>query len=280
MTQPNVTEKKVSSSPEKTPVQNAAKPKPQVKLEANIKPIEPMILWISGGKGGVGKTTASRILTDLLLEQTDFIYGYDCDPINPQFKRFYNAEFLPLTSADRKTADIAVEALAEKIEAKAHEYIVIDSPAGEVDMLGQLEKRFAFMSNLNSMGARLTRVFVMSTTPESVNLLQRSLDDTKGLPVGHVAVRNLHFGGKHYFDVYEQSQTKTQLESRGGVTINLPELGEIATDSIDKSSLTFTAATEADSGLPVMRRSMVYQWRKNVRQEFSQAGKLLGVDHD
>ena len=239
--------------------------------------IEPLILWVSGGKGGVGKTTTARILTDLLTDQTDYIYGYDCDPINPQFKRFYDAEYLPITSADTKTADIAVEALAERIEAKGHDYIIIDSPAGEIDMLSQLEERFAFISNLKNMGARLTRVMVMSTTLESVNLLEHALRDAQGLPVAHVAVRNLHFGGPHYFDAYNRSPVKAELEKQGGMTIDFPELGAIATDSIDKQSLTYSDALSKESGLPTMRRSMVFQWREKCRQEFAKAEHLLGV---
>ena len=239
--------------------------------------IEPLILWVSGGKGGVGKTTTARILTDLLTDQTDYIYGYDCDPINPQFKRFYNAEYLPITSADTKTADIAVEALAERIEAKGHDYIIIDSPAGEIDMLSQLEERFAFVSNLKNIGARLTRVMVMSTTLESVNLLEHALSDAQGLPVAHVAIRNLHFGGPHYFDAYNRSPVKAELERQGGMTIDFPELGAIATDSIDKQSLTYSDAIEKESGLPTMRRSMVFQWREKCRKAFAEAEHLLGV---
>ena len=243
----------------------------------DLPPVQPLILWVSGGKGGVGKTTAARVLSDLLSDQTDAIYGYDCDPINPQFQRFYGAEYLPLIDADRKTADTAVETLAERIEAKKHQFIIIDSPAGEVDILGQLESRFAFVSGLKDIGAKLTRIFVMSTTPESVNLLQRSLDNSEGLPIGHIAVRNLHFGAQRYFDTYNNSNAKTLLEARCGRTIDFPQLGQIATDSIDQKSLTYFAATQKDCGLPTMRRSMIYQWRKNVRHEFSKAGRLLGL---
>ena len=252
-------------------------PEPEAKSEPEILPIEPLILWVSGGKGGVGKTTIARILVDLLSDKTDHIYGYDCDPINPQFKRFYGAEFLPLTSPDTKTADIALETLAERIETKAHEYIIIDSPAGEIDILGQLEERFAFISNLSQMGARLTRVLVMSNTLESVNLLEHAISSAKGLPVAHVAVRNLHFGGPHYFDAYNRSSVKAELEKQGGMTVDFPELGAIASSSIDQNSLTYSEALEKASGLPTMRRSMVYQWREQVRQEFAKAGHLLGV---
>ena len=260
--------------------QHPQKPEPKIKVvvEPIAEPaVEPLILWVSGGKGGVGKTTAARLLTDLLTEQTDYIYGYDCDPINPQFKRFYDAEYLPITSADTKTADIAVEALAERIEAKGHDYIIIDSPAGEIDLLSQLEKRFAFVSNLREIGARLTRVMVMSTTLESVNLLEHALRDAQALPVAHIAVRNLHFGGPHYFDAYNRSPVKAELERQGGMTIDFPELGAIATDSIDKKSLTYSDAIEKEGGLPTMRRSMVFQWRKQCRQEFAKAKHLLGV---
>ena len=263
-------------SKQKSSTAKASQPSTTSTLEA--KPIEPLILWVSGGKGGVGKTTTARILADLLSDKTDYIYAYDCDPINPQFKRFYGAEFLPITSPDTKTADIAVETLAERIENKANDYIIIDSPAGEVDMLGQLEERFAFVSNLRQMGARLTRVLVMSTTLESVNLLEHAISNAKGLPVAHVAVRNLHFGGPHYFDAYNRSSIKTELEKQGGMTVDFPELGAIATDSIEKKRLAYSEAIEKESGLPTMRRSMIYQWRENVRKEFSKAGHLLGVE--
>lgn len=257
---------------------------PVTKQNQNLQPepenpsVEPLILWVSGGKGGVGKTTTARILTDLLSDKTDHIYGYDCDPINPQFKRFYGAEFLPLMSPDTQTADIALETLAERIESKANDYIIIDSPAGEVDMLTQLEERFAFVSNLRQMGARLTRVLVLSTTLESVNLLEHAISNAKDLPVAHVAVRNLHFGKPHYFDAYNRSSIKTELEKQGGVTVDFPQLGAIANSSIDQNSLTYSSAIEKESGLPTMRRSMVYQWRENVRKEFSKAGHLLGVE--
>ena len=262
-------------SQQKLEAQTSHHPALETIAETQLAP--PLILWVSGGKGGVGKTTAARILTDLLLDKSNRIYGYDCDPINPQFKRFYGAEFLPLTSPDTKTADVALETLAERIEAKASDYIIIDSPAGEIDMLGQLEERFAFVTNLRQMGARLTRVMVMSTTLESVNLLEHALSNAKGLPVAHVAVRNLHFGGPHYFEAYNRSSVKTKLEEQGGVTVDFPELGAIACGSIDQQSLTYSDAIEKESGLPTMRRSMVYQWRESVRKEFAKAGHLLGV---
>ena len=144
-------------------------------------------------------------------------------------------------------------------------------------MLGQLEERFAFVTNLEQMGAKLTRVMVMSTTLESVNLLEHALSSAKGLPVAHVAVRNLHFGGPHYFESYNRSSVKTELEKQGGVTVDFPELGAIACGSIDQQSLTYSDAIEKESGLPTMRRSMVYQWRESVRKEFAKAGHLLGV---
>ncbi len=145
-------------------------------------------------------------------------------------------------------------------------------------MLTQLEERFAFVSNLRQMGARLTRVLVLSTTLESVNLLEHAISNAKGLPVAHVAVRNLHFGRPHYFDAYNRSIVKTDLEKQGGVTVDFPQLGAIASSSIDQNSLTYSSAIDKESGLPTMRRSMVYQWRENVRKEFSKAGHLLGVE--
>ncbi len=274
----SATRKSNNRAPDSTNNQALEKQSQNLQPEIETSSVEPLILWVSGGKGGVGKTTTARILIDLLSDKTDYIYGYDCDPINPQFKRFYGAEFLPLMSPDTQTADIALETLAERIESKANDYIIIDSPAGEVDMLGQLEERFAFVSNLRQMGARLTRVLVLSTTLESVNLLEHAISNAKGLPVAHVVVRNLHFGRPHYFDAYNRSSIKTELERQGGMTVDFPELGAIAADSIDTKSLTYSDAVKKESGLPTMRRSMVYQWREKVRQEFAKAGHLLGVE--
>ncbi|MEM9004490.1 MAG: hypothetical protein AAGE59_13320 [Cyanobacteria bacterium P01_F01_bin.86] len=271
------------SAPQKKLADNppATLPKPAriVSSDDLQKPqiVAPLILWITGCKGGVGKSTTARILTDLLAEKTEAIAKYDCDSKNPQFKRFYQAKYLPLMHSDLHKSDKALETLATVIEEKQHQYIIIDSPAGEVDALGKLEDRFAFTTNLPLLGAKLTRVFVLSTTPESTNLLNKALVDTKGLPVDHVVVRNLHFGGPEYFTSYNGSETKKQLERQGGITVDLPQLGAIAVASIDDKSLTYQQAMQPDSGFPIMRRSMVMRWREAVRQEFAQAGALLGV---
>ena len=61
------------------------------------------VIWITGGKGGVGKSTFARGLLDVLLDAEVNVAPFDGDPSNSQLFRYYqsvgNGVHIHLTSA-------------------------------------------------------------------------------------------------------------------------------------------------------------------------------------
>ena len=48
------------------------------------------VIWVTGGKGGVGKSTFARGLLDILREAGLNVAAFDGDPTNAQLFRYYD----------------------------------------------------------------------------------------------------------------------------------------------------------------------------------------------
>ena len=128
-----------------------------------------------------------------------------------------------------------------------------------------------------SLGYRVTVVSVLSRIKDSVNLLRMTLKRTAEFDVDHVAVKNLFFGKKERFLLFEGSKTKELLLDGGGVELFMPELFDDTYELLDQANLPFRVAVTAESGLLAAQRSRIFKWQKALKAEVMAAGEVLGV---
>ena len=229
------------------------------------------VIWITGGKGGVGKSTFSRGLLDVLLDAGVNVAAFDGDPTNAQLFRYYQNVGEGVQQIDLNQQGEADILLNQMEEGKADIFLV-DVAAGGSQTLLDLEGDIGLISEAMDMGYRYTVVSVMSRIKDSVNLLKASLEMTDDFDVQHVAVKNLYFGACDRFRLFDDSKTKGRLLEAGGMVLEMPDLFDDTYELLDQNNLPFRAML-ADKSFPRAQRSRINKWLKDFESEISKAAE-------
>ncbi|MFK8184492.1 MAG: P-loop NTPase [Phormidesmis sp.] len=228
------------------------------------------VIWVTGGKGGVGKSTFARGLLDILREAGLNVAAFDGDPTNAQLFRYYDG-------VQRIELDTQGEAdtLLNDMDAGKADIFLVDVAAGGSQTLLDLENDIGLISEVMDMGYRFTVVSVMSRIKDSVNLLKASLEMTSDFDVQHVAVKNLYFGNEDRFSLFKDSKTEARLKEGGGVVVEMPDLFDDTYELLDKLNLPFRSMLN-DESFPRAQRSRINRWLKDFEREVRKAGQETG----
>ena len=229
------------------------------------------VIWITGGKGGVGKSTFSRGLLDVLLDAGVNVAAFDGDPSNAQLFRYYQGvgEGVKCVDLDKQgEADV----LLNQMEVGKTDVFLVDVAAGGSQTLLDLEGDIGLISEAMDMGFRFTVVSVMSRIKDSVNLLKASLEMTDDFDVQHVAVKNLYFGDCDRFRLFDSSKTKGRLLERGGVVVEMPDLFDDTYELLDQLNLPFRSLL-SDRSFPRAQRSRINKWLKEFETAVERAAE-------
>lgn len=229
------------------------------------------VIWVTGGKGGVGKSTFARGLLDILREAGLNVAAFDGDPTNAQLFRYYDG----VQRIELDTQGEA-DALLNEMDAGKADVFLVDVAAGGSQALLDLESDIGLISEAMDMGYRFTVVSVMSRIKDSVNLLKTSLAMTADFDVQHVAVKNLYFGECDRFRLFDDSKTEARLLERGGKVVEMPDLFDDTYELLDKLNLPFRSMLE-DESFPRAQRSRINRWLKDFAKEVKKANGALGL---
>ena len=234
--------------------------------DAQVEQKPKRVVWITGGKGGTGKSTFARGLLDTLLTAKIGVAALDGDHDNAQLFRHYKSTDVGVTRIGIKERD-GVDKVITEMEEVGTDVILIDVPAGGGQLLLGLEEEIGFLSAMAEIGYQLTMVTVLSRIKDSVNQLKLAMDITEGFGVRHVAVRNLYYGEANKFRFLDRSKTKQRLEANGGVVIDMRDLYEDTYERIDDLDLPFFRAVDNDSPLSRPDARRVKQWLTHMEQQ-------------
>lgn len=234
------------------------------------------VIWVTGGKGGTGKSTFARGALDRLLAAGVNVAAFDSDPENAQLHRYYQGmgEGVVRTElAERDGGDDMLEAMEEQQPG----VVLADVAAGGSQILMRLQDESLFLSSASEMDYGFTIVSVLSPIKDSVNMLKEAMETTKGHGVQHVAVKNLHFGEADDFDLFDASQTKLRFKEAGGVVITMRDLLGKTYGAIDRENLPFSLAAKKTGGLPQGDRNRIRQWLTDLRDQMALTNGALGL---
>jgi CobQ/CobB/MinD/ParA nucleotide binding domain len=215
------------------------------------------IYWIGGSKGGVGKSMMTLAMLDHLLGQGTKALLVECDTSNPDvwkaYKEQVEAELIDLDEADGWIHFVNL------CEQHREEVVVVNTAARNnvaVKHYGQ-----TLDSSLEEVGSQLVALWMINRQRDSLELLKEFMEAVPKAVV-HV-VRNGYFGEERKFELYNASKIRSDVESRGGKSITLPDLADRVADDLYVKRLSLSVAARS---LPIGNRAELARWRGEVRR--------------
>lgn len=192
-----------------------------------VKPaFKSRFLLVHGDKGGVGKSMVASVLADQLISAGVPVAIIDADTRNPDVARMFNGSGCPHTCLNLRASDGWMDAI-DFVDGHPGYTFVLSMPAGIGESMQQEFIDFVrFLKGFGKGGASVELVmwWVINLFPDSVNLLQDTLKSHAELFDKIVVVRNNIFGMPADFIFWNESPLKIAIESKGGLTVDLPPL--------------------------------------------------------
>lgn len=231
------------------------------------------ILFNKGGKGGVGKSMATRCGTDTALRLGCKVLGVDADFTNPSYFKTYKRQHdqNPAGPLFVNKLDLRKSAGWSHLVNLCHEFpdhlVIVDTPSGDHESF----KRFSdiLRSSLPELGRECELSFVTTGERDSVELFRDLLEMTDDGLIIHTIKNGFYADDdddESYWARFNESKTLQKAERRGGQTVTVPKLARHIVNEIDWHRLTFA---EAEKTLDIGNRNALSPWLATMREEFS-----------
>lgn len=215
------------------------------------------IYLIGGSKGGVGKSIVSMALIDLLQGIGQKILLIESDTSNPDVFKCYREEVeTHLVNLDDADGWINMVNICDSNpDASA----IINTAARNNSGVSNYGTTLA--SSVGEMQRKLVTLWVINRQRDSLELLK---EFAAAIPSSQInVIRNCHFGDEKKFELYNGSKLRTEVEARGGLSVNFPDLADRVSDDIYSKRLSISrAASESQLG----NRAELARWRGDVRK--------------
>ncbi|MDL4860773.1 protein mobD [Halomonas elongata] len=227
------------------------------------------IVFVSGSKGGTGKSILSAAILDYLDVQQKSWFLIDTDTSNPDvWKAYCNENQDKGATINLDSRDGWID-LVNTIETREEECIVINTAS----RLSQSTQDFSVILTevLAEVDRSMVSAWVINRQRDSLQLLKKHLDT---MPEHTTCVfRNLFFGDIAKYTLYNNSNVKKEVESTG-ITLDIPELADRVVDQVYTERKTFEMATGV--GNPIGNRSELQRWRRLMHAQLEQFFSFVG----
>jgi len=222
------------------------------------------IFLVGGGKGGVGKSLMSMALLDFLHTMGRRPFLVETDTSVPDvFKSYGEAIGGEPVNLDEREGWID---LVNLVESRRESTFVINTGARNQTGISNFGRTLS--KALPELDRALVVFWMIDRKRESLELLA---DFREAIPEAEVhVVRNMYLGAEKKFELYNGSNMKAEIESRGGRSLNLPELADRVTDAMNKSRLTIERAL---GELSLGDRMELERWRDDCKAMLSEVAR-------
>ena len=221
------------------------------------------IVFVSGSKGGVGKSLTTMAAIDYLATEHRYIRLVEADTTNPDvwksYRRTVEGDVVSLDEVDGWIN------LVNTCDANPFKVIVVNTPARNNDAVRA--HGTILLDALKELARPLITLWVINRQRDSIELLGSYLE-TMTTGVVHV-VCNGYFGDQSKFELYQSSAMPETIKQQGGNSLFLPDLADRVTDELYSRRITLS---EAAQQLKLGDRVELQRWRGAIRTLMTQAG--------
>lgn len=232
-------------------------------------------IYVTGGKGGIGKSTVALAITDYLATYGQVLL-IDTDPVNSDSSASYKEGKDANVSAIRanirsedSSGQIDPSGLIEtlnKAESNGAEYIVVDAPAGDSTLLANAGE--IITGACSQAGIKSVFLWVVDSNDRTaVNALHLSWDSIKNADK-IILIKNYRNGNN--FEFFDNANAMKVINSASNVqTIDLPKFASRIVEHIRIDRMTFA---EVATKTPLGNRVEGARLRTQLHQIFKAAG--------
>lgn len=217
------------------------------------------IYIVAGNKGGVGKSIVTMALLDYLKKNGNDPLFIETDTTNPDVWKSHK-NTMQSTVLELDDADGWIQ-LINYADSNPHCPIVINTAARNNRGVERYGKTLG--NTLKELDRELITMWVINRQRDSLELL---LDYMDALPEGKVHVlKNTYFGEDYKFELYNNSNTRTEIESKGGKSLTVADLADRVSDDLYSKRLSIADAIKE---LPLGNRAELLRWRAEMGRMF------------
>lgn len=231
--------------------------------------MKPLLIIVGADKGGVGKTTVTRVLTDY-LEAAKFPFrAYDTESPRGVLKRFRPAE--------TEVVDLTEVTQQMKVfdTLQVNPVTVVDIRAG---LLSPTLKTLADVGLLEMVAAQQVTLVVLHVLGPSLASLEEIEETASAIPGAHHFLVKNHINKTQFFNWDEALAGRAVAAAKSGV-IEVPQLAEMAVENVDTFGVTFTQfvnnqrpdGVNANPPYSFVLKGYVRTWMKDVFGAFDRA---------
>jgi hypothetical protein len=211
-------------------------------------PLNKRLVFVTGDKGGVGKSFTARTLVQHHLDTNQACHAYDIDPVNPSLHQYYPDHTIRLNLEEPG----ALDQIRNDLE--FNQLLLVDCAARSLHELDGWFRELGLLRQRHDLHLGITFVFVITPDKSCTAIMSESLDRF-GHEADYLVVKNLKMGKD--FSIYENSKLRKRLlEEYQGKEITLPPLLERTVVLLDRHDLGFNRAM-VDDRVTVADRSRV-----------------------
>ncbi len=225
--------------------------------------MKPALILVGADKGGVGKTTVSRILLDYLAERGIPARAFDTEAPRGTLRRFYPdiTEVVDMANTSDQMR------IFDTLDADDAKVSLVDIRAGQLRMLIARMHEFGFLDAARQGQFHFILVHILGS---SIASLEEIADIAPYAPDRHYYVVKNPVGEASYFEWDPATYRHYFDQVRGAREISVPKLNELAYSAIDLAGAKFSEFAYGEAQSFVLR-GYVRNWLQHVGAQFDRA---------
>jgi len=223
------------------------------------------IYLVGGSKGGVGKSMVTLALADHLQRRDIHAVLVETDTSNPDVMKALRDE-MKCAAYDLDDADGWI-GFVNFCDTHRGAAVIVNTAAR--NQTGVARYGGTLARTLDELERQLVVLWVINRQRDSLELLHifgQTFPDT----VTHV-VRNGYFGTPDKFALYQESQLRKSIETKGR-SLDFPDLADRVADELRSQRISIRKAAET---MQIGQRAELFRWRELCDAMFS---KVIGTD--
>jgi hypothetical protein len=223
----------------------------------------PTVVLVGADKGGVGKTMVTRALLDYLSARSVPARTFDSESPGGDLVRFAPAAaVIDISSVQDQM--LVFDGVSDQV------LTVVDIRAGLLSPTIRALNEAHLLDDVRAGTMQLVLLHVLGPTVSSIDEIAAA---SKAIGGGakHLLVKN-HINATQFFD-WDKGPARALFEKMADVTINVPQLAEIACETLQKRGGSFSAFVEDKQESRILT-GRVRTWLDRVWMEFGRVNVL------